>query len=131
MKELLDQLSDEADVVVVDSAPILPVADAAVLAPVVDGVLLVLRAGKSRREAAQQAVERLNQAGANLVGVVLNAMPTPDDVYYWQYTKPEEEKGGSPERRQLEPLAALGQWFRQTVAGLNLWVKEGREDRHA
>lgn len=131
MKELLEELTEEADVVVVDSAPILPVADAAVLAPAVDGVLLVLRAGKSRREAAQQAVERLHQAGANLVGVVLNAVPTPDDVYYWRYTRPDDEEAGSPERRQLGPLVALGQSFRQALTALSLWLKGGRKDSHA
>lgn len=130
-KELLQQLAEQADAVVVDSAPILPVADAAVLAPAVDGVLLVLRAGKSRREAAQQAVERLHQAGANLVGVVLNAVPTPDDVYYFRYDTAEKREGESPERQQLGSLAALGDWFRQAVAALGHWVRRERKDSHA
>ena len=131
MKELLQELAEQADMVVVDSAPILPVADSAVLAPSVDGVLLVLRAGKSRREEAQQAVERLHQTGANLVGVVLNAVPTPDDVYYFRYDTPEEEEGSGPRRLQLGRLVALGTSLRQSVQAVSHWFRRERKDSHA
>ena len=76
MQELLDQLAHQVDVVLIDSPPVLPVADAALLAHRVDGVLLVLKASHTPRKAARQAVESLRQVGANLVGVVLNAVPT-------------------------------------------------------
>jgi len=70
------------DMVLVDSPPVLPVADAAVLASAVDGVLLVLEAGHTPREAAQHAVENIRQVGTNLVGVVLNAAPAHKGSYY-------------------------------------------------
>ncbi len=84
MQELLQQLADETDMVLLDSSPILPAADATVLARTVDGVLLVLDAGRSRREAAQQAVERLRQVEASVLGVVLNRLPIPEANYYEQ-----------------------------------------------
>jgi len=59
------------DYVLVDAPPIVPVTDAAVLAPRVDGVLLVLRAGKTKREMAQRAKELLLQVNARILGVVL------------------------------------------------------------
>jgi Mrp family chromosome partitioning ATPase len=58
------------------------VADATALAPAVDGVLLVVEAGKTRREDARHAVKGLRQVGANLVGVVLNKMPLHRGSYY-------------------------------------------------
>lgn len=76
MQKLLDELAQRANVVLIDSPAVLPAADATVLAQAVDGVLLVLGAGKTRREDAWRAVERLRRVGANLVGVVLNAVPT-------------------------------------------------------
>ena len=50
---------------------VLPVTDAAVLAQSVDGVLLVIDAGETRRGIAQHAVESLRQVGANVIGSVL------------------------------------------------------------
>jgi non-specific protein-tyrosine kinase len=82
MRKMLAELSQEADLVVIDSPPVLPVADAATLAAAVDGVLLVLRAGQIRGQDARQAIERLRQVQANLLGVVLNDLPTHGDSYY-------------------------------------------------
>ncbi len=83
MQELLHELAQQADVVLIDSPPVLPLADAAVLARQVDGVLLVLEAGRTRQEAARRAVENLRQVGANLIGVVLNGVPTRGGGYYY------------------------------------------------
>lgn len=73
---LMESLRRESDYVLVDTPPIVPVTDAAVLASRVDGVLLVLRAGKTKREMAQRAKELLVQVNARILGVVLtNAKP--------------------------------------------------------
>jgi capsular exopolysaccharide synthesis family protein len=85
MQKLLAELAQQVDVVLIDSPPVLSVTDAAVLAQAVDGVLLVLKAGDTRHEAARHAVESLRQVGANLVGVVLNAVPTYSGSYYHSY----------------------------------------------
>ncbi len=86
LRELIDELAQKADVVLVDSPPVLPVADAAALAQAVDGVVLVVDAGATRRGAAQQAVENLRQVGANVIGAVLNNVPmTRRGGYYYYY----------------------------------------------
>ncbi len=71
MADLLTLLAAQATYVLFDTPPILAVADAAVLAPRVDGVLLVVRAGKTRRDLAVKARKMLEQVKANLVGAVL------------------------------------------------------------
>ena len=98
MRKLLHGLAQQADMVLVDSPPVLAVADVAVLAQVVDGVLLVLEAGHTSRAAAKQAVESLRQVGANLVGVVLNGVSTDKGSYYhyhYQYYR-----DGDKQRKQ-------------------------------
>jgi len=72
LRELVDQLLIGIDVVVLDSAPIRAAADAAVLAAAVDGVLLVVSTGRTRRSAAHAAAEALDRVGARVVGVALN-----------------------------------------------------------
>lgn len=72
MGEILQSLRMAADVVIIDTPPILAVSDAVVLAPRVDGVMIVLQAGRTRREHAKQARAILEKAKANIVGVVLN-----------------------------------------------------------
>lgn len=71
MAEAIAALAEEADQVFFDTPPIVAVTDAAVLATRVDGVLLVIGAGKTRREYARMAVQRLEQINARLVGTVL------------------------------------------------------------
>lgn len=71
MLEVIDALKDEADFVLFDAPPIVAVTDAAVLATRMDAVLLVLRAGRTKRELALRARAQLEKVQANLLGVVL------------------------------------------------------------
>ena len=72
MTEVLAMLRDTAEYVLIDTPPIIAVTDAAVLSPRVDGVLLVINAGKTRRDLAVKARDMLQQVNAHLLGVVLN-----------------------------------------------------------
>lgn len=72
MLGLIEQLKSQADYVLFDSPPILAVSDAAVLASKLDAVLLVIKAGFTKREMAQKAKSMLQKLNANLLGVVLN-----------------------------------------------------------
>ncbi len=72
MATLLDLLAHESDIIIIDSPPVLAVADAAILSRAADGSLLVIDSGHTRREAAQRAKETLEKAGARVLGVVLN-----------------------------------------------------------
>lgn len=71
MEEVIAVLTEHADQVFFDTPPVIAVTDAAVLATKVDGVLLVISAGKTRRENARAAVQRLKQINARLVGTIL------------------------------------------------------------
>jgi capsular exopolysaccharide synthesis family protein len=88
--KLLTDLAQEADLVIIDSPPVLAVADTMILAAGVDGVLLVLRAGHTGTQSARRTVEALRQARTRLLGVVLNAVPLRSDGYYRYYGTTDE-----------------------------------------
>jgi succinoglycan biosynthesis transport protein ExoP len=94
MRQLIERLKDEADIILFDTPPILMLSDASVLALETDGVLLIAEAGRTRRTTARQAVERLQQLGVNVVGVVLNRVrPQRAKGYgYYQYYGAHEKK---------------------------------------
>lgn len=85
MIEVLDQLSDLADIVIIDSPPVIAVTDASVLAPLVDGVILVAGAGLVNREMAQRAKAQLEAVRARVLGVVLNGVEAEGSGYYYYY----------------------------------------------
>lgn len=85
MKQLITLLSDRADVVIFDSPPTLVVTDATVLSNRVDGTIVVVRANKTRQGAAKQTISTLRQAGANLLGSVINQVATKQGQYYQTY----------------------------------------------
>lgn len=71
LAELLRTLASEADYVLVDAPPVLAVTDAALWASQVDGTLLAVTAGRTKREQAQRAKEVLEKVQSNIVGAVL------------------------------------------------------------
>lgn len=71
MGEVIQALTARADIVLFDAPPVVAVTDAAVLAARVDGVLLVIQAGKTKRDQAAQAKTLLDQVHARLVGTAL------------------------------------------------------------
>jgi polysaccharide biosynthesis transport protein len=72
MRSLVDDLAKRFDIVLIDSPPVLPVADALILSGYADAVLLVVAAGTTRRAELRRAAEKLAQASAPVVGAVLN-----------------------------------------------------------
>ncbi len=75
MKALIGELTDAGITVVLDSPPLLPVTDAALLARASDGALVVTRAASTHVEQLAEATQALRTAGANVLGVVLNRIP--------------------------------------------------------
>lgn len=102
MKELLRRLEEEADIVVLDTPPILAVSDANVLAARASGVLVVVNAGQTRRAAVRQAVEGLRKVGANVLGCVLNMVSMRggrSSYYYSSYYYSHYYSGGERGKR--------------------------------
>jgi polysaccharide biosynthesis transport protein len=90
MGEVLAGLREVADYVIIDTAPVLLVADALALAPLVDGVLFVADSERTSRSAVAHAREQLEQVGAVLIGSVLNNFdPSKAKAYrYYGYYSP-------------------------------------------
>ncbi|MGZ8757963.1 MAG: polysaccharide biosynthesis tyrosine autokinase, partial [Aeromicrobium sp.] len=76
-KRLLANLRKEYDFVLIDAPPLLPVADAALLAAESDGAILVVRHGGTTKDQVAAAVGRLQSVGARLIGTVISMSPEP------------------------------------------------------
>jgi non-specific protein-tyrosine kinase len=98
MREVVEQLRGQADIVLFDSPPVLAMTDAAVLARRLDGVLLVNDAGRTRRTVAQHAVEGLRKVSANVLRVVLNRLSSGLGGHYYYYYS--DREGGQRKRRR-------------------------------
>jgi capsular exopolysaccharide synthesis family protein len=82
-REILAELRKQYRLIVLDSPPIVPIADSHVLAGIADGVVIVVRARQTRRELFRRAVESLG--AANVLGVVLNDVEYGDTRYAYAY----------------------------------------------
>ena len=71
-RKVLEEIATDFHVIILDTPPVLVSADAVILAPVADGVLIVVRAGQTNRDAASLAYQQLSAAGARVIGAVLN-----------------------------------------------------------
>ncbi len=78
----LDAIAAQQDFIVIDSPPIAALTDAAMLAKKVDGVVLVVEAGKTSVSDVRHAKEQLERSGAHITGVVLNKAPRDRSSYY-------------------------------------------------
>jgi capsular exopolysaccharide synthesis family protein len=96
-EKLLSALEQKFDRVILDSPPVLVVTDPAVLSVRVDTTVVVFRARVTRRDVARQAALKLSELGANIAGVVLNAMEEPKrkgGYYYGYYSRDKYRSGG-------------------------------------
>ncbi|MDQ0149527.1 CpsD/CapB family tyrosine-protein kinase [Eubacterium multiforme] len=87
MERLLNELGEIYDVVVLDTPPVHAVTDAQILSTKVDGVVLVVRAEKTKKEAVIDAKKSLDKVGANILGTVLNGGESSKGKYYYYYGK--------------------------------------------
>jgi capsular exopolysaccharide synthesis family protein len=83
MSALLEQLKQQFDLILLDSPASLAVTDAAVLAPLVDGVLLVVGRAQSRQRAVEAAQQQLTSVKARLVGIVVNRAELFSSYHYY------------------------------------------------
>lgn len=94
---VIDEIASQADLTVLDAPPVLTVADALALAGMVDAVVLVARSGKTKRRELVEAIDRLDQVGAPVIGAVLNdGRPRPAYGEYYYAAGPDEVPPGSP-----------------------------------
>jgi len=104
MAGVLDLLSKQFDYIFVDAPPVLPVTDAVVLSRFVDGVVLVVRGQETQTHVAREAVSKLRQVGAKVLGTVLNDVDLRSgDYYYYRrgyYSYYREDNDGAPRKKK-------------------------------
>lgn len=96
MKKVLADLTAAYDLVLIDSPPVIAVADSSILAQSVDGVMLVIGYGEVSREFALQAKTQLEKVGAKVIGAILNKveMKTKQYHYYYYYQSSSKHTAG-------------------------------------
>nr|WP_156779689.1 CpsD/CapB family tyrosine-protein kinase [Desulforamulus reducens] len=85
MTALLTSFREHADIIIIDSPPIIAVTDAALLAPQADGVVLVVASGQAKIETAQKAKQMLLNGKAKILGTILNMVEEDSQDYYYYY----------------------------------------------
>lgn len=96
---VLNELKFYYDLIILDTAPVLPVSDPMLLATKVDGILLVVKAGETNRKLVVRALDILSTSSERILGVVLNNMKNVLPYYYdhsyyaYRYRESKESKG--------------------------------------
>jgi len=100
MKNLMDELRDSFDIVIIDTPPIIPVTDSAILAEHTDGIVLVYEVGKVGRDVLKRAKSHFDNVNADIWGIVMNDVKAEaettlrdTDYYYYHYRY---EDGAAP-----------------------------------
>ncbi|MED3681923.1 CpsD/CapB family tyrosine-protein kinase [Bacillus thuringiensis] len=74
MKEIVNLLEDQFDIVVFDTPPTMLLSDSRILSSMCDGVIVIIRSGVTKREDLELTIELLEKANANVVGTILNGL---------------------------------------------------------
>jgi succinoglycan biosynthesis transport protein ExoP len=117
-EEFVKWAREVASFVIIDTPPVLPVADASILAPLVDGAIFVVNAERCSRSALIQARDQLEQAGARIIGAVYNNLDASQATSYRYYNNEDQDdrvgnararSGAVPRlRRSPSPSSDLG-----------------------
>jgi capsular exopolysaccharide synthesis family protein len=104
MVNLLLALRGSYDVILIDTSPLLPVTDAAVLAPRADGVLVMVRHGRTKVQDLQSARDALDAVSARVLGSVLTMAPHTGKQTYRTATQPAGTSKGRKKRGTVQPF---------------------------
>jgi capsular exopolysaccharide synthesis family protein len=123
--QMADTLSEEYDLLVFDSPPLLAVADAKIIGSLVDMAVLVVRAGRTSKEAMREAREMLLPVRSDDVGVILNCFDVEKHSYRYHYYRSKtyayynyysyDDKPAEPEMAQKEDNKGNSQWEKQSA----------------
>ena len=115
--DLLQQASSNFDQILIDSPPIVPVTDARILAATCDITVLVIKADSAKRRLVEHTRDALASVGANLIGVIVNDVPSGRNGYGYDYYglgrygyAPAKEKvrvNGNGHARAVDDLASV------------------------
>ncbi|MEM7117141.1 MAG: polysaccharide biosynthesis tyrosine autokinase [Chloroflexota bacterium] len=113
MRMFLDSLAESYDFIIMDSPAVLTATDAAILSAFANATLMIARAGKTQKTYVDQALEKLQDVNANIIGFALNAVDPKTggyDLYYFGDNAYDVDKGGS------KPRTGIMGRFRQIFA---------------
>lgn len=102
-RQVLEGLGSIADYVIVDAAPLLPVADGSIVASAVDGTIVIVRAGRTRRDELSRALESLAAVNARTLGLVVNMISRRKISEYASYRYYGSQ--GTPRPKKADPAA--------------------------
>lgn len=85
MRDLIEEMSKKYDYILVDTPPVILVSDAAIVANLLDGMLLLVRQGKSKKDELKRAIANLELAGITPMGIVLNGVELREGKDYTYY----------------------------------------------
>lgn len=122
MKRFLAEATEAFDTILIDTPPTIAVADASILAQIVDGVILVLASGEVNRDYAQRAKEQLEKVGAKILGAVLNKveMKTREHYYYYYYHGERHGRGKHSEHQAQQNASIAAATPAQGASQVNL-----------
>lgn len=105
LKNFLKKVSDQFDMVIIDSPPVMAVTDAQILSTITDGVILVITSGQTEKAMAIKAKESLKKVNANIIGVVLNRLKEENGKsygygYYYYYNEDEDGEVRKKKRKK-------------------------------
>lgn len=112
MTDLLQEAKQRYDMVLLDSPPVIPFADACVLAPLVGGVFLVVQSRVTTPEGIAQARSRLNAVNGKLIGTILNGVRDEDGFgYHYNYYYLHADENGGNLKKLTRRILRQGQRF--------------------
>ena len=85
MSAFLEEMKEHFDYIILDTPPVQVVADAQILSTKVDGKIIVVRAGVTKKEDVNDTVNTLKKVNANIIGTVLHAVDNSKNKYYYYY----------------------------------------------
>lgn len=136
--QLIEALVHGADMVLIDTPPVLPVTDAAVVAARADATLLVVSAGRSTKKQARRAVEILERVDARPAGVIVNRIPDRGASFYYGYDYSYGYSNTGRSKKTADSVPAVstrpegteaGEHFAQTLRSFDMAAKSTRSDR--
>ncbi len=107
MMDLLDELSDKFDQVIIDSPPVLGMADSLILSNRAHGTIFIAASEDSKKESITNALKRLNRSYGNVIGVILTKVKTGKGHYYSYDNYYSYGKGGE-HGTEMEPVRQTG-----------------------
>ncbi len=102
MRSFVESLKEEYDYIIIDTPPVGVVTDGALIGSYTDGTILVVASGNVEIEAAKRSKMLLTNVNANILGVVLNKIPTNDSGYYkyYYYSYYHEEEDNTKKKKK-------------------------------